>query len=277
MRQQALTYTAIALVGLTATACGSPQDEDTPAPAGQAEEQSPVEPVGDGAMEELLDHVAAANDDAFEPEIEEVAESNLQLDGPLAEGSWSNAGIGGMEYGEDNLAPVAGLRCAADGSALIVSVPVPPDGEPETSESDLPPAPQAPGEQDDAEEEGAVNAASDVETRAGSLITVNGTVTGMFEPAEGRDRWREMRISADEAVLDGLPREGRIGIGVEDEETRLMPLTAPLLADLEVCVDAAEPEGGGDVEDTGEENTGEEGTGEEGTGEEDSNDQDSGG
>jgi len=266
MRQQALTYTAIALVGLTATACGSPQDEDTPAPAGQAEEQSQVEPVGDDAMDELLDHVAAENDDAFEPEIEDAGGSNLQLDGPLADGSWGNAGIGGMEYGEENLAPVAGLRCEADGSALIVSVPVPPEAEPDMSERDLPPAPQAPGEDAEAEEESADEAASDVETRAGSLITMNGTVTGMFEPAEGRDRWREMRISADEAVLDGLPREGRIGIGVEGEETRLMPLTGPLLADLEVCVDAAEPEDGSEDEDTGED-----------TGEEDSDSENSGG
>jgi hypothetical protein len=246
MKQQALTYTAIALAGLTASACGSPQDEDTSAPAGQ------VEPVADGAMEDLLDHVAAENDAEFEPEVETVPEANLQLDGPLAEGSWRDAGIGGMEYGQDGMAPVAGLRCEADGAALIVSVPVPPDGEPDASDSDLPPAPQAPGEQAGAEGGSAEDAASGVETHAGSLITANGTVTGMFEPAEGRDRWREMRISADETVLDGLPREGRIGVGVENEETRLMPLTDPLLADLEVCVDAAAPEDAPEDDDTGE-------------------------
>ncbi|MEA1941930.1 MAG: hypothetical protein U9P68_06750 [Pseudomonadota bacterium] len=246
MKQQALTYTAIALAGLTASACGSPQDEDTSAPAGQ------VEPVGDGAMEDLLDHVAAGNDAEFEPEVETVPEANLQLDGPLAEGSWRDAGIGGMEYGQDGMAPVAGLRCEADSAALIVSVPVPPDGDPDAGVSDLPPAPQAPGEQGGAEADSAEDATSDVQTRAGSLITANGTVTGMFQAAEGRDRWREMRISADEAVLDGLPREGRIGVGVENEETRLMPLTDPLLANLEACVDAADPEDGRNDDDAGE-------------------------
>lgn len=251
MRQQALTYTAIALVGLTATACGSPQDEDTPAPAGQAAERTPVEPVGDGAMEDLLDHVAAENDAEFEPEVETVPEANLQLDGPLAEGRWRDAGIGGMEYGQEGMAPVAGLRCAADASALIVSVPVPPDGESEPDTSDLPPAPQLPGEQAGAEEDSAQDATAAVEPRAGSLITANGTVTGMFEAIEGRDRWREMRIPVDETGLSGLPREGRIGVGVENEETRLMPLTDPLLANLEACVDAADPEDGRNDDDAG--------------------------
>jgi|GEM_PF-3775300 len=261
MRQQALTYTAIALVGLTATACGSPQDEDTTAPAGQTTDgTSQTRPADDGAMEDLLEHVASENDESFEPEVEEVAESNLQLDGPLAEGSWRNAGNGGMEYGQENLAPVAGLHCQADGSALIVSVPIPPDGEPDEGSDDLPPAPQAPGEQGDgSEDEAAEETATDAETRAGSLITMNGTVTGMFEPAEGRDRWREMRISADEAVLNGLPREGRIGVGLEDEETRLMPLTEALLGNLEVCVNPAEPAAGsgdGDGDEDGEDDAG---------------------
>lgn len=246
MRQKALTYTAIALVGLTASACGSPQDEDTSAPAGQ------VEPVGDGAMDDLLDHVAAENDAEFEPEVETMPEANLQLDGPLAEGRWRDAGIGGMEYGQEGMAPVAGLRCEADGSALVISVPVPPDGDPDASDSDLPPAPQPPGQPADAEADSARQAASGVEARAGSLITANGTVTGMFEAVEGRARWREMRISADETVLDGVPRDGRIGVGVENEETRLMPLTAPLLATLEACVDAADPEDGRNDDDTGE-------------------------
>ena len=61
----------------------------------------------------------------------------------------------------------------------------------------------------------------------------------MFAPVEGRAGWIEMRIPASEDTLQGLPREGRIGIGLEGEETRLLPIEASLLSSLEVCVEPA--------------------------------------
>ena len=264
MKQQALTFTAIALLGLAA--CGSPETEETPAPAngqdGATRESGSGNAADNGAVEDLLDHVAAANDDSFEPEVETVAGDNLQLDGPLAEGSWSSAGVGGMEYGQEAMAPVAGLRCASDGSALIVSVPLPPDLSEMGEESDSALSAPPPGEDGDGESETAEE--TPAETRTGSLITANGTVTGTFRPAETRDEWREMTISADEAVLDGLPRDGRIGVGLEGEQSRLMPVTGALIASLETCVDAAPAPSGEDAS----ESDGDDGT-DDGDGEDD--------
>ncbi|MAZ91235.1 MAG: hypothetical protein CMH94_08840 [Oceanicaulis sp.] len=239
MRHQALTYTAIALVGLAG--CGAPEDEPAPAneqsgtpgttPAGR-EEEDRRDP--DGTMQALLDHVAASNDDTFEPEVRAGEGDNLQLDGPLVEGSWSTAGAGGMEYGQEAMVAAAELRCAADGSALIISVPQPEDTaeDAEAAEGD------EPAEPDTADAESAATQ-DNAATRAGSLITPAGTVTGMFAPVEGRAGWIEMRIPASEDTLQGLPREGRIGIGLEGEETRLLPIEASLLSSLEVCVEPA--------------------------------------
>lgn len=240
MRHQALTYTAIALVGLAG--CGAPEDEPAPAPANEQSATPGTTPASpaqedrrdpDGTMQDLLDHVAASNDDTFEPEVQAGEGDNLQLNGPLVEGSWSTAGAGGMEFGQEAMVAAAELRCAADGSALIVSVPQPED----TSDTDMPDSSE-PAEPDTADAESAATQ-DNAATRAGSLITPAGTVTGMFAPVEGRAGWIEMRIPASEDTLQGLPREGRIGIGLEGEETRLLPIEANLLSSLEVCVEPA--------------------------------------
>lgn len=240
MKHQALTYTAIALIGLAG--CSAPEDEPAPAPANEQSSTPGTTPASpapedrrdpDGTMQELLEHVAASNDDAFEPEVRAGEGDNLQLDGPLVEGSWSSAGAGGMEYGREAMVAAAELRCAADGSALIVSLPQPED----TSESDMPDASE-PAEPD-TEDADSGTAQDTAGTRAGSLITPAGTVTGMFAPVEGRSGWIEMRVPSGEDILQDLPREGRIGIGLEDEETRLLPIEASLLSSLEVCVEPA--------------------------------------
>lgn len=241
MRHQALTYTAIALLGLAG--CGAPEDEPAPAPADERSSPPGTTPAGreaedrrdpDGTMQALLDHVAASNDDTFEPEVQAGEGGNLQLDGPLVEGRWSTAGAGGMEFGQEATVAVAELRCAADGSALIISVPQPEDAADAAGTSEA----GEPAEPDTADAE-SVATQDSAATRAGSLITPAGTATGMFAPVDGRAGWIEMRIPASEDTLQGLPREGRIGIGLEGEETRLLPIEASLLSSLEVCVEPA--------------------------------------
>lgn len=241
-----LTLPLATLAFLSLAACGErngpppPQADtaDTPETVeGEARRGEPGPPAEDA--DELLDRVGMAADDSYEPEVTAEAGGSMRLDGPLAEGEWQDMGAQGTGFSRTGFEPVASFRCAADENGVIVTVPAPQSAQAQDTDETDSQAAESQGEDDPAdtaETQSADDAAGTAPAGAsGSLITASGTANGRFEPVQGDPSSWEMRVPANHPALSELPAEGRIGVSLENQEIRRMPLSPMLVEQVSGC------------------------------------------
>lgn len=215
-----MTYSNLPLLLMTVCSLAACGDRTVPPaePGDDPAHETPEPPQDSGSdpetLQELLNRVSMAGDDRYTPQVTATDDRSLMLAGQLETGEWRELGARGLGFGRPGFEPAAMFRCSADRTQWIVAVPQP-DADRESADDTTDPA------------------------LAGSLITQTGQVTGDFQPSDALTSTLELAVSVNDPALQDLAPDGRIGISLEGQDTRLLPVSDAWLTQLGQCANPA--------------------------------------